>query len=232
MNTQSWVDLDPTDFRNMLISLIGYRFGERPEERLDDIRAERSDYASKFLRMAGVRPQHTVLEIGSGCGFGTRALSRAAGRVIACDISEAYLDYARRECAEADNVSFHHIENRDLAFVEDGSVDAVVSISVFIHLNLYDIYLYFVEFHRVLKPGGKVVFDFADMNRLFGKLPAHGNNELFLQHAGYYADDPTALPGLVQWNSARGIHGAAKAAGFRRIGRKGHKLLFERRESR
>jgi ubiquinone/menaquinone biosynthesis C-methylase UbiE len=98
--------------------------------------------------------------------------------------------------------------------------------SVFIHLNLYDVYLYFREFHRILRPGGKVVFDFADMNRLFSPLRAYGNNDLFLEHAEYYRADPSAIAGLVQWNSARGISGVARKAGFKRLKRRGHRLLF------
>jgi ubiquinone/menaquinone biosynthesis C-methylase UbiE len=226
MTTKAWVDLQSSDFRNMLISLIGYRFGAKPEERLDEIRAERSLYAEGFLQLAGIKPSDTVVEIGSGCGFGTAAIARRAREVIACDISPAFLECAKQECAGLDNVRFMQVTSRDLSAVEDHSVNAVVAISVFIHLNLYDIYLYFKEFSRILRPGGKVVFDFADMNRLFSRLRGYGNNDLFVEHAGYYRDDPSALPALIQWNSARGITGIARAAGFRRLKRRGHKLLF------
>jgi SAM-dependent methyltransferase len=98
--------------------------------------------------------------------------------------------------------------------------------SVFIHLNLYDMACYFAEFRRVLKPGGKVVFDFADSERLFRRFRAHGNDQLFREHAGYYRENPAALAGLVQFNSARGITQVAKDAGFRRLKRRGHVLLF------
>ncbi len=228
MSTRAWVDLDNADFRNMLISLIGYRFGDRPEERLEEIRQERSDYALRFLKMAAVGSADTVLELGSGCGFGTAAIAAKVGRVIACDISPAYLEYARRECSGVSNVSFREISSRDLSGIEENSIDTVVSVSVFIHLNLYDVYQYFLEFQRILKPRGRVIFDFADMNRLFGSFRSHGNNELFRDHAKFYADDPSALPALVQWNSARGISGVAKAAGFKRLKKRGHRLLFSR----
>jgi len=226
MTNKAWVDLQSSDFRNMLISLIGYRFGDKPEERLDEIRAERSRYAEGFVQLAGIKPGDTVLEIGSGCGFGTAAIARRAREVIACDISPAFLEYAKQECAGFDNVRFIQVNSRDLSAVSDRSVNAVVAISVFIHLNLYDMYLYFREFQRILRARGTVVFDFADMNRLFGGLRAYGNNDLFLEHAEYYRADPASLPGLIQWNYARGITGIARAAGFRRLKRRGHKLLF------
>jgi SAM-dependent methyltransferase len=229
MTDNAWVDLQPADIRKMLISLIGDRFGERPEEHLDAIRAERAAYAGKFIRLAGVGPRDTVLDLGSGCGFGTAAIARRAQQVVACDISPAYLAFAQKECAGLGNVRFQPIRSRDLSPVADESIDHVISMAVFIHLNLYDIYLYFREIHRVLKPGGTLVIDFADMNRLFGILPSHGQNRLFLDHAGFYRNDPASLNGLIQWNSARGIRGVARSAGLKFKKQRGHKLLFARR---
>ena len=226
MSQRAWVDLDIADYRNMLISLIGYRFGEHPEERLDEIRAERAQYAQGFLKLAGLGNECDVIDLGSGCGFGTAAIAKKVRTVQACDISPAFLEVAKRECADLTNVRFHPIPSRNLDALPAQSVDAVVSMSVFIHLNLYDIYLYFMAFRRVLRPGGNVVFDFADMNRLFARFRKHGNDNLFLEHAGYYNENPSSLFGLIQWNSARGISGVASAAGFKRLKRRGHRLLF------
>jgi ubiquinone/menaquinone biosynthesis C-methylase UbiE len=104
----------------------------------------------------------------------------------------------------------------------------VISMAVFIHLNLYDIYLYFEEFNRILRPGGKALIDFANQNRLFSRLPNRGQDKQFLSHAGFYRDDPNSLASLVQWNSARGIKGVARRAGFKFLKRRGHKLLFRK----
>jgi ubiquinone/menaquinone biosynthesis C-methylase UbiE len=226
MSNRAWVDLDTEDFRGMLINLIGYRFGPRPEEHLDQIRKDRARYAMRFIKMAGVRQSDIVLDLGSGCGFGTATIARHVSQVIACDISSAYLAFARRECTDFGNVQFHAITNHDLSPVDDDSVDAVISMAVFIHLNLYDIYLYFEEFSRVLKPGGKVLIDFANMNRLFSWIPNRSQNQQFLSHAGFYRDDPRALAELVQWNSARGIRGVARSLGFKFVKQRGHKLMF------
>ena len=226
MKTQAWVDLKREDLRKLLISLVGHRFGEWPDEHLDEIREERALYARKFMRMARVGSADRVLELGSGCGFGTAAIAARVKEVLACDISPAYLAFAREECSGLDNVRFHEIASRDLSPIEGHSVDAVVSMAVFIHLNLYDIWLYFREFERVLKPGGKVAIDFADMNRLFGRVGGRARDELFLAQAAYYSDDPATLPALMQWNSLRGIKGVARSAGFRLVRRRGQKLLF------
>jgi len=229
MSDRAWVDLNKEDFRGMLINLIGDRFGPRPEEHLDLIRKERAQYAMRFIKMAGVRQTDIVLDLGSGCGFGTATIARHASEVIACDISPAYLEYARRECTDLGNIQFHAIKNHDLSPADDHSVDAVISMAVFIHLNLYDIYQYFEEFSRVLKPGGKVLIDFADMNRLFSPIPNRSQNQQFLSHAKFYRENPGTLAELVQWNSARGIKGIARSLGFRFIKRRGHKLMFRLR---
>ena len=231
MSKQTWVELDSGDIRHMLTSLIGNRFGDRPEERLDEIREERSGYASNFIRMANVKTSHTVLDLGSGCGFGTAAIASYAKQVIACDISPAYLQFARRECSNLDNVRFEQIASRDLSPVKSDSVDAVISMAVFIHLNLYDIYFYFQEFNRVLHPGGRVLIDFANMDRLFNRLPNRSQDQQFLAQAGFYGSDPTDLPHLIQWNTVRGIKGIARTAGFKLSKRRGHKLLFTKRSN-
>ena len=210
----------------MLIALIGYRFGREPERRLDEIRAERGDYMRRFVRLAGIDARKTVLELGPGCGFGTRVLAEAAREVIACDISPAFLAVARQELADLDTVTFHEVRSRDLSPVAEGSIDAVVSVSVFIHLNLYDIYLYFIEFKRILKNKGKVVFDFADEHRISGPMRIASLRGQFLEHVPFYGERPESLPGLVQWNSARGIRNVARLAGFRPAGRRGNKLRF------
>ena len=226
---RAWIDLDPADVRNMLVSLIGYRFGEQPETRVDDIRVERRAYAKKFLRLASVGKDETVIDLGSGCGFGTGAIADCAGKAIACDISPAFLEFARRECADRNNIQFQAVEPRDLSPIAPGGIDTVISMSVFIHLNLYDMACYFEEFNQILKPGGKVVFDFADCNRLFSRFRNHGNDQLFREHAGYYKENPASLAGLVQFNSARGITQVAHDAGFKRIKRRGHVMVFKRR---
>jgi ubiquinone/menaquinone biosynthesis C-methylase UbiE len=224
---QAWVGLSTEDVRDMLIALVGFRFGTEPETRLMEIREERQMYTEKFLKMAAVGPNDTVLELGSGCGFGTRAVALLAKKVIACDISEAYLSYARQELDDMDNIEFHHVESRNLTNIPDCSIDKIVSISVFIHFNVYDIYLYFKEFKRILNNKGKVVFDFADSHRLAGGIRSRNLIDQFLEHVLFYQEVPSNLPGLVQWNSAKGIKGAAKLAGFRQIKRRGQRLLFE-----
>lgn len=231
---QPWVGLSLDNQRQMLISLIGHEFGEHPEQHIDAIRASRRRYAGRFLRQARVNRHQHVLEIGSGCGFGTGLLAEKAASVTACDISSAYLSYARQQCQQYENIRFLQINNRDLSAIEDNSMHAVISISVFIHLNLYDIYWYLQACRRVLKPGGKVCFDFSDEHMLFQSRPLRRqglavHDQVFLDHCRYYQEDHRQLFALLQWNSEQGICQVAEHCGFRRVNRYSTRLLFSKR---
>ncbi len=229
----AWIDLSPDDERELLIALVGNTFGDQPQQRIDAIRASRIRFARRFIRLARIKKQDRVLEIGSGCGFGTRLLAEKADRVSACDISPAYLAFAQKECAGIQNIEFAQIRSRSLAGFDDSSVNVVVSISVFIHLNLYDIYWYFREIVRVLKPGGRVCFDFADEDKLFRRdwlQPKNGKSRAayFLEQAEHYLDDPHRLFQLMQWNSMYGVINVAQQCGLQFVRRRSDRLLFSK----
>lgn len=229
--SEAWVDLSPDDERELLVALIGNTFGEQPEQQIETIRESRKGFANRFANMAKIKQSDTVLEVGSGCGFGTRVLSEKASQVWACDISPAYLAFASKECADLKNIKFRQIKSRCLSEFGDNSVDVVVSISVFIHLNLYDMYCYFKEFSRVIRTGGYVCFDFADSDKLFRRdwlRPKNGDSRkvFFKEQVEHYRNDPKNLFQLMQWNSKRGIINIAQACGFKFIRRRSDRLLF------
>ena len=210
---QPWIDLSSSDLRSMLIALIGLEFGPEPEKRIPDIKESRKAYSTYIADQCALSARDVVVDLGSGCGFGTYWLAQRAGHVHACDISPAYLSFARRECAGLGNVSFHLIKSRSLDAVPADSIDAICSMSVFIHLNLYDIFSYFREFRRVVKRGGRVWIDIADSESLDLETP-NTNGGYFLSHAKQYSDNPAALAGLMQWNSPAAVKRIAGHFGF------------------
>ena len=211
--TKAWVDLSEADIRHMLFALIGPDFGDEPENRLAEIRNSRKSLVEYAADLCNVTSNDVLLDLGSGCGFGTYWLAKRARQVYACDISPAYLSFASRECAKLGNVSFHLIKSRDLDFLEKDSLDVICSISVFIHFNLYDIYWYFKEFARVLKPGGRIYIDIADADQLDFDHPGR-YEAYFLLHSEQYQNNPEALPGLMQWNSLPSVVMIASHFGF------------------
>lgn len=208
-----WIDLSEHDVRSLLIGVIGFDFGPEPDKKIPEIRESRRAYSNYIADQCRVSPNDVVLDLGSGCGFGTYWLAKRARHVHACDISPAYLSFARRECADLGNVSFHLIKSRKLEPIADGSLDAVCAASVFIHLNLYDMYWYFGELRRVLKPQGRVWLDVCDPEWLDLSTPNQGG-ALFLQHAKEYAADPMQISGLVAWNTPKAVIGIARHFGF------------------
>ncbi len=226
---QHWVDLSESDVRSMLIALIGLDFGPEPELRIPEIKQSRRTFSDSIADQVRLSPTDVMIDLGSGCGFGTYWFAQRAKHVHACDISPAYLNFAARECSDCKNVSFHLIQSRRLDPIADASIDAVCSMSVFIHLNLYDIYWYFDEFARVVKPGGRIWLDFADSESLDLKTP-NTNGGYFMKHAKDYNADPTALPGLMQWNSLKAVSEIARGFGFACLASQpGGNLLFVKR---
>jgi len=211
---QHWVDLSESDVRSMLIALIGLDFGPEPEARVPEIKQSRKNYSNQIADQVNLSANDTMIDLGSGCGFGTYWFAQRAKHVHACDISPAYLKFAARECSDLRNISFHQITSRRLTPIADQSIDVVCSMSVFIHLNLYDIYWYFSEFARVVRPRGRVWFDFADSESLDLKTP-NANGGYFIKHAKDYDGDPTSLPGLMQWNSLKAVTDIARVFGFK-----------------
>jgi arsenite methyltransferase len=152
--------------------LLSRRFGgesQTPEwaARLEQVR-------DGVLDGAQLEPRETLLDVGAGDGliaFG--ALERGVGEAIFADVSEDLLRHARGLAAElgvADRCRFVHAAAEDLAPIETSSVDVVTTRSVLIYVA--DKARAFAEFHRVLRPGGRVSI-FEPINRYGSEYGRH-----------------------------------------------------------
>ena len=104
-------------------------------------------------------PEKDALEIGSGGG---RITSTAVGlfrHVYACDVSSEMLRKAQ-ESVKVQNASFHKIDGFTLANFPNETMDFVYSHDVFVHFSSLQVYPYFFEIKRVLKPGGMGLISF------------------------------------------------------------------------
>ena len=139
---------------------------------------------SEFLRSlrdrvldgAAVGEGDILLDVGCGDGlisFGALQRVGHRGRVIFSDISQNLLDHCRALAEEArvtDRCSFLQTPADDLSGIEDASVDVVTTRSVLIYVE--DKRRSFEEFHRVLKPGGRLSI-FEPINRFAHPEPPH-----------------------------------------------------------
>jgi arsenite methyltransferase len=112
------------------------------------------------VRVAGLRPGETVLDLGSGGGIDTLLAASHVGphgRVFGLDMTPSMIEKARAHAvlARAGNVEF--VEGRMEAIpLPDASVDVVISNGV---INLVTSKgKLFREVLRVLRPGGRLVF--------------------------------------------------------------------------
>jgi len=96
-----------------------------------------------------------LLDYGCGHGMASVVLARRGARVSGIDLSQRYIDEARRRAAANDViVDFCQADAEQLAF-PDQTIDAVWGCAILHHLDLRKAG---EELHRVLKPGGVAVF--------------------------------------------------------------------------
>jgi ubiquinone/menaquinone biosynthesis C-methylase UbiE len=159
----------------------------------------------EILAATGVKPGMAVADVGAGTGLFTMLFARAVrpgGRVVAVDISPAFIEYIReRAKAEGlDNVSTVLTKGTETELAE-ASVDLVYTCDTYHHFEHPEQTLQSIK--RALKPGGRlVVIDFE-------KIPGQTHQQR-IDHTR--ADKKTAIREI-------------EAAGFRLVEEK--KLMQE-----
>jgi arsenite methyltransferase len=154
--------------------LMDVRFGGDPEAHQRDLDEFYYPVRDKVLDKAQIRPDDTVLDVGAGDGliaFGALERLGPDGHVIFSDISQDLLDHCRK-ATEAEGVlgrcRFLLARAEQLNAVATGSVDVVTTRSVLIYVK--DKAGALREFHRVLKPGGRISL-FEPINVLMSDGP-------------------------------------------------------------
>lgn len=105
----------------------------------------------------------SVLEIGSGIGRMTAALSRKFASVIATDVDAAFLERCRETVARFGRVNSLrtvHIADGSSVNVGDDSVDVVFSYITLQHCKASDALRLTTEALRVVKPGGHIALNY------------------------------------------------------------------------
>ena len=110
----------------------------------------------------------TVLEVGSGEGYGIMELAPKADHYIAVD---KYNTDISDELKKENNITFIQAEVPPLKGIEDNSVDFVVTFQVIEHIN--DDEMFLQEIHRVLKPGGKLILTTPNSMMSLTRNPWH-----------------------------------------------------------
>jgi ubiquinone/menaquinone biosynthesis C-methylase UbiE len=215
----------------------------------------------RFADQAAVGAHSRVLEVGSGSGGPAVYLSAARGcHVTGVDINEHGVRNAERLAAArgvSQRVSFDVADASEPLPFASSSFDAVLSNDAMCHIP--DRLAVLTEWHRVLRPGGRMLFTDAmvvtglvsqeelavrsSIGRYFFAPP--GENERLIRRAGFEllsTEDVTAAAEAIaqRWHAAREQYreqlqtreGEANFAGLQRFLACAHRLSAERRLSR
>jgi cyclopropane-fatty-acyl-phospholipid synthase len=127
---------------------------EHPDQTLAEAQAAK---IRRIVELAGIGPEHHVLEIGCGWGgFAIEAVRRTGCRVTGITISEAQLKLAQervRAAGLADRIDLRLMDYRDL----DGQYDRIVSIEMLEAVGHEYFEVFFRKCAQVLKPDGRAV---------------------------------------------------------------------------
>lgn len=123
-------------------------------------RLAESRAVKRALELADIRDGQHILEaaVGTGLVFQQIVQRNPNGRNTGIDLSRGMLAKARRRLAglRDTNYSLTHGTAMDLG-TESGCVDLLINNYMFDLISFQDMPLALAEFHRVLKPGGRLV---------------------------------------------------------------------------
>jgi ubiquinone/menaquinone biosynthesis C-methylase UbiE len=200
---KKWESNDTVGLLNLM---VGDEFGENPAERIDVIRSAKAESARSICEILGIEKDSVVLEIGSGMGFTSKHVAKRAKYLHCCDISDSFINFARNECMDVENISFRKLGFPRCLDFEENYFDIVYSDAVFIHLNLYDIFLYFSEFKKVVKNSGIVAFNIMNPSKIETKK--------LVQMVNLYKNDHNCISELLCWNSVEAVIYVGEYFGF------------------
>jgi ubiquinone/menaquinone biosynthesis C-methylase UbiE len=120
------------------------------------------DLQVEVLRHHGLADGMTIFDLGCGSGRTAQALQRSGwlGAYHGADIIARFAERIRYKCPGYKAVT----HQKPSIPMPDASVDMLYHWSVFTHIPVEECYLYLRDIHRVLKPGGRTVFSFLELN--------------------------------------------------------------------
>jgi O-antigen biosynthesis protein len=147
----------PSDASSEETRLIEWT-GERCVPWVEDV-AMLYEHFHRYLWARPLVAGRTVLDLGSGEGFGSAILAGVAAQVVGIDVDGEAVEHAARKYG-GERLSFQRASALDLSGFADGSFGAVVAFEMIEHVADHDRVLAGVE--RVLAPDGVLVISTPD----------------------------------------------------------------------
>jgi cyclopropane fatty-acyl-phospholipid synthase-like methyltransferase len=174
-------------------------------------------YLTYFKEYAGLRPEHHILDVGSGIGRMAVALTgylNADARYDGFDVVPGGVHWCRKQISSAyPNFHFTHVDLSNDLYTASGqrateftfpyasaSYDCAIVISVFTHMTADEVGRYLDELYRTLKPGGVVFATFFILNKI--SRESMRRQEFRFDHPSdrYYLMHPTVTSANVAYD--------------------------------
>jgi SAM-dependent methyltransferase len=167
-------------------------------------------YRNRFLfiknqlaKLENGKKYQLALNLGTGEGDYDYMIAEHCEKLVACDINEADIAYAKQLNAEVDNLEYRVEDALNLSF-PDNTFDLITSVDVIEHVG--DPQRMVEEISRVLKPGGMAFITFPSLDFPFTYDPINrilswfGNNKI-AQGAYAFGHEYLIPPkGFQQWS--------------------------------
>ncbi len=125
-----------------------------------------------------VAADSVVAEIGVGGGRIASRIARDCNRLYCFDISRRMLAHARRALKDHGNIEYVLLDQSRIDPAFTAFFDFVYAFDVFVHLDLHEMWKYFLAFRMMLKDGAKVFIHTTN-------LRADGGWDRFVRQAAY-----------------------------------------------
>ena len=202
--------------------------------RMGRYRAVGQEFADHLRLIAGLEPQHHMLDIGCGCGQVAAAVIPVLGphgRYDGFDPDVQAIDWCRRHiAARYANFHFSHADVANTQYnpcgtvsavhvrlpYEDASFDIILLKSVFTHMQRPQLEHYLNEIARLLRPGGRCLATFFLLDEAVQRKMQIDRTAFNFRHVGDGCRlvDPVIPDYLVAYERAV-LHEAIAKAGLR-----------------
>ena len=187
-------DNSDINLNQLLNETIGVMFGPNPEEQIESISELKSYEAKRIKKYLLLRKSDIVIDLGCGPGFVAKHLAADVSHVHCVDVNKDFIQLSKNTLRDQSNITYHVIEHSKLNTLP--TVTAIYANQVFVLFNLYDIYQYLTECHRVLAPNGRMIFEIINDEHLDVNSEKWQTN-LTVSHKVMYNNKNTVI-GIIQ----------------------------------